>query len=195
MNLQEQEKKIKALVKRIAKCDRCSLAKTRTNTVPGKGSVDSKVMFIGEAPGKNEDLQGVPFIGRAGDIFDKLLNSINLNREQIYICNILKCRPPKNRNPSIEEMKSCVRHLDAQIKIINPQIIATLGNFSTKYVFEKFNLKYTTISQVKGRPTSISSSLGERIIMPLFHPAVAIYNQNRLQELKDDFKVIKKLLK
>lgn len=195
MDRQEKEKRITKLRSQIAVCQRCVLHKTRTHTVPGEGDVDAPIMFIGEAPGRNEDLQGKPFVGRAGDIFDKLLESINLRRDQIYLCNILKCRPPDNRNPLPQEIQACVGSLDLQIKIVNPVIIGTLGNFATTYIFQKFSIPPATISSVHGKIISVETSFGSKKIVPLFHPAVATYNINKLDVLLNDFKVFRKYRK
>jgi len=191
MDLAEQKSKIEKLRKQIAGCTRCSLHKTRTNTVPGEGDVNADIMFIGEAPGKNEDLQGKPFVGRAGDIFEKLLQSIGLTREQIYLCNILKCRPPDNRNPLASEIKACIGSLDLQIKIVNPKVIGTLGNFSTAYIFEKFNIPPAKISTVAGKVIDVTTPFGPKKIVPVFHPAVATYNVHKTDLLIEHFQAFK----
>ena len=138
------------LVKETEICKNC------TNIVVGDGDLNADIMFVGEAPGKNEDLEGKPFVGRAGDIFDQLLTSVGLTREDIYLCNILKCRPPGNRNPLSSEIRSCSGSLDIQIKVINPAIIATLGSFATTTIFEKFSLRPANISSVAGKMSGIS---------------------------------------
>ena len=134
--LMNKEEKMKKVTDKIKKCRNCDLNKNRNNPVVGDGSVDAKIMFIGEAPGHNEDMQGLPFVGRAGRILDELLNSINLERKDVYISNILKCRPEKNRNPLKNEIVSCSEYLDTQIEIIQPKIIIPLGNFACKFIFE-----------------------------------------------------------
>lgn len=189
-----KEKKIAELRVKIASCERCDLHQTRANTVPGEGDVNSPIMFIGEAPGKNEDLQGKPFIGRAGNVFSRLLESIGLTREDIYLCNILKCRPPNNRNPLSSEIQSCVGSLDQQIKIINPVVIGTLGNFSTTYIFQKFGLEPQKISSVVGKCFPVSTPFGEKVIIPTFHPAVATYNVHKMDTLINDFQIFKMYL-
>jgi len=191
MDLTEKKFRIEKLRKQIAECTRCSLHQTRTNTVPGEGDVDADIMFIGEAPGRNEDLQGKPFVGRAGDVFDKLLKSINLTREQIFLCNILKCRPPENRNPLPNEINSCIGSLDIQIKIVNPKVIGTLGNFSTAYIFEKFNVPPAKISAVAGKVIDITTPFGPKKIIPVFHPAVATYDINKTDLLIEHFQAFK----
>jgi len=181
------------LKQEILNCKKCELWKIRTNSVVGEGSQDTDIIFIGEAPGFNEDKKGKPFIGQAGKIFDELLNSINLKREDIYITNILKCHPPQNRNPTQEEIKSCSIHLNNQIELIKPKIICCLGNFATDYIFKKFNLKEKIqgISKIHGEIFTISTLTGVIKIIPLYHPAVATYNSNMLETLKKDFKILK----
>jgi len=191
MDLTEKKLHIKKLRKQIAECTRCSLHQTRTNTVPGEGDVNADIMFIGEAPGKNEDLQGKPFVGRAGDIFQKLLQSIGLTREQIYLCNILKCRPPDNRNPLSSEITACIGSLDLQIKIVNPKVIGTLGNFSTSYIFEKFNVPPAKISSVAGKVIDVITPFGPKKVIPVFHPAVATYNVHKTDLLIEHFQAFK----
>lgn len=194
MSREEKKTRIEKLRSEIASCKRCSLHKTRTHTVPGEGDLNAKIMFIGEAPGKNEDLQGKPFIGRSGKVFDKLLESVGLTRNQIFLCNILKCRPPDNRNPLATEIHACTRNLDIQIKVIDPQVIATLGNFSTTYIFQKFNLALEKISAVHGQVIGVDTAFGHKKIVPLFHPAVATYNNSKLNVLLNDFCVFKQFL-
>ena len=194
MTSEEKRIRIEKLRGQIAKCERCRLHETRTHTVPGEGSVDAAIMFIGEAPGRNEDLQGKPFVGRAGDVFDQLLHSVGLTREGIYLCNILKCRPPGNRGPLSDEVQACVGSLDIQIKVINPKIIATMGNYATTYIFEKFSLTAANISSVHGKILDVETPFGPKKIIPLFHPAVATYDPNKIDILLKDFRIFKSLL-
>ncbi|MFA5087401.1 MAG: uracil-DNA glycosylase [Candidatus Omnitrophota bacterium] len=193
MTKDEKEKRIGKLRQQVASCLRCPLGQTRINAVLGEGSIDARVMLIGEAPGKNEDMQGRPFVGRAGDILDALLESAQLTREQVYICNILKCRPPNNRNPSNEEILACVGSLDIQLQVINPPIIGTLGNFATAYIFQKFSIPLAKISQVHGKIFKVDGPLGPKIVIPLFHPAVVTYNGQKMAVLLKDFQVLKKM--
>ena len=174
----------------ISNCRKCGLYKTRTNTVPGDGNKDADIFFIGEAPGKNEDLQGKPFVGKAGKVLDELLDSINLERSDIFIGNILKCRPPNNRNPYDKEIKACTPFLDKQMDIINPKVIVPLGNFATQYIFEKFNIPKQKISKVHGEKFEINTFNSKLIIIPVFHPAVVTYNKNKMPTMKKDFKNI-----
>ena len=186
----EIEKEIKQLEHVIVSCKKCELWKTRKNPVVGNGSLDAGVMFIGEAPGYHEDMQGVPFVGRAGKVFDELLQSIELKRGEVYVCNILKCRPPGNRNPFDSEIKACTPYLDRQITAIKPKVIGTLGNFATSYVLEKFGLQAEKIGKIHGKTFHIKNLLFESRIIPLYHPAAATYNPNMKSVLMDDFKAI-----
>jgi uracil-DNA glycosylase family 4 len=158
------------------------LKETATNLVFGDGNPDADVMFIGEAPGKNEDLQGLPFVGSAGKILDKLIESAGLTRDQVYITSVLRYRPPKNRDPKPSEIEAVAPFLDEQIKIINPKIIATLGRHSLK----KF-LPDAKIAQVHGTPQKISWQGMDLIIFPLYHPAAVIYNRGLNKTLQEDF--------
>lgn len=191
MDIAEKTLRIEKLRAQIASCERCRLHKTRTHTVPGEGSLEADIMFIGEAPGRNEDLQGKPFVGRAGNIFDQLLSSVSLTREDIYLCNILKCRPPENRNPLSDEVHACVGSLDIQLRVVNPKVVATLGNYATTYIFEKFSLEPVKISQVHGRVFVKETPLGTIKIVPLYHPAVATYDPSKMGVLLKDFRVFK----
>ncbi|HUV79501.1 MAG TPA: uracil-DNA glycosylase [Candidatus Bathyarchaeia archaeon] len=181
---------------RIKTCKRCELWETRTNPVVGAGSLSAKIVFVGEAPGYYEDLKGEPFVGRAGKVLDDLLASVGLQRNEVYIANVLKCRPPGNRNPTTEEIRACTLYLDAQLEIIHPEIIATLGNFSLSYIFDKFGLhsKKDKISKIHGKVFAVSTIAGVVKIVPLYHPAVATYNPNMKGALIEDFKVLAKLL-
>ena len=180
----DKETEMKKLEQGVNDCKLCSLYETRNNPVIGEGSLDVKILFIGEGPGYWEDMKGRPFVGRSGKVLDELLESIGLKREDVYIANIVKCRPPENRNPMTEEIKACTPFLDLQIEIIQPKIIATLGNFATSFIFEKFGLEKKSISTVHGKVFD----MGSVKIIPLFHPAVAVYNSNRKGELMEDFK-------
>jgi len=179
----------------VLNCKKCSLYQTRTHPVIGEGSPRAKIMMIGEAPGFNEDQVGRPFCGKAGKILDELLNSIGIKREEIYITNILKCRPPENRNPQADEIKACTPYLDRQIEIIQPGAICTLGNYSAAFIMEKYGVagQIQGISKIHGKIFEIKSLFGEILIIPLYHPAVATYNINMKEVLKRDFKVLAKL--
>ena len=178
----------------VLNCKRCCLYKTRTNPVIGEGNHQAKIMFIAEAPGFNEDITGHPFCGASGGILDELLNSVGIKRQQIYITNILKCRPPENRGPKPEEIKACSSYLEKQIEIIKPKVICTLGNYSTTFIFEKYGLKNRIqgISKIHGRLFESKNLFQSIIIIPFYHPAVASYNPNMKQILVKDFKTLEK---
>ena len=185
-----REEEMKRLEEGIKECKRCELWKTRTKPVVGEGSLSAKLMLVGEAPGYYEDLKGIPFVGKAGKVLDELLGSVRLGRSEVYIANVLKCRPPGNRNPATEELKACTPYLDAQIEIIEPAVIATLGNFSLGYIFDKFGLKADKISKLHGKVFTVSTIAGIKKIVPLYHPAVATYNPGMKGVLRDDFKAL-----
>lgn len=157
--------------------------------VIGAGSHDADIMFIGEAPGKNEAKTGRPFCGASGRILDELLSSIKMNREDIYITNIVKDRPTANRDPRPEEIEIYSPFLDRQIEIIKPSVIVTLGRFSMDYIMKKFNLEkeLQPISKIHGKIFDTKTNFGEIKILPLYHPAVAIYSRTQLPQLKQDF--------
>jgi uracil-DNA glycosylase family 4 len=184
----DKEEGMSRIGKDVESCRKCGLCKTRNRPVVGAGSLDAGIMFIGEAPGFKEDLQGKPFVGRAGEVFDELLKSVGLERRDVYIANLLKCRPPGNRSPSQEEIKTCTPYLDEQLSIIRPGVIATLGSFSMSYIFGKFGLREDKISRIHGRVFRISNLAGTRKIIPLYHPAVATYNPGMKGVLLEDFK-------
>lgn len=182
--------KLENLNERIKKCTACDLAKTRTTVVPGEGNSQAEIMFIGEGPGKNEDLQGRPFVGSAGKFLDELLKQIDLKREDVYIANVVKCRPPNNRDPLPEEVQTCWPWLEKQIKIIKPRIIIPLGRHSlNRFVPE------AKISQYHGRALRRKFPvLGELIFFPCYHPAAALYNGSLRKVLEEDFKKIPKVV-
>jgi len=181
----------KELENKIKNCKKCSLWKNRNNPVVGEGRKDARIMFIGEAPGYWEDIKGRPFVGKAGKVLDELLDSINLKREEIYITNILKCRPPNNRNPLQEEIDFCTPYLDRQIELINPEIIATLGNFALAYISHKFGLEKKNIGTMHGKMFKIKTLFGDICIVPLYHPAAAVYNPQMKDILLEDMKSVK----
>jgi uracil-DNA glycosylase family 4 len=193
MSREEEMARIAALVH---SCQRCELWRTRTNPVVGEGSLSARLMFIGEAPGYSEDQQGRPFVGKAGKVLDELLASIGLHRSEVYIANVLKCRPPGNRDPLPAEIEACTPYLDAQLEFIQPEVIATLGNFSVAYIFEKFGLqaKKDKISKIHGKVFTVSSIAGVTTIVPLYHPAVATYNPGMKQTLLEDIQLLRELL-
>ncbi len=173
------------------KCKKCLLHEGRTNTVPGAGSPKAEVMFIGEGPGKDEDLQGEPFVGAAGKFLDQLLEEAGLKREDVYIANVVKCRPPGNRDPFPEEVEACWPYLEAQIRAIQPELIVTLGRHS----MGRF-LPGLKISQAHGKAKRYKGlDGGKQVYYPMYHPAVALYNGSYREILIEDAKRIPKLLK
>ena len=179
------------IVDEIIVCRKCQLHKTRKNAVPGEGNIDNRIVFIGEAPGYSEDLKGKPFVGDAGKFLDILLKETNLLRDSVFITNIVKCRPPNNREPSMEEIKTCSPYLDRQIRIIKPKIMITLGNHSTSYIFHKVGLPFDGITQIHGKFFETCISKIRTTIFPTFHPASALYNPRYKNLLLQDFRVVK----
>lgn len=177
----------------MLKCDRCDLYKTKTNYVFGEGNEKAKIMLIGEAPGSNEDKHGRPFVGRAGIILNELLDSVNIDRENIFISNILHCRPPGNRQPTENETQKCTFFLNWQLALIKPKIICPLGNHATDFIMKEYGLKDKVegISKLHGKVFKVSSIEGEKEIIPLYHPAVATYNPDMKKVLMEDIKVLK----
>ncbi|MDX6435983.1 MAG: uracil-DNA glycosylase [Gaiellaceae bacterium] len=174
----------------VAGCTKCALSEGRTQVVFGAGSPTAELMFVGEAPGFHEDKQGVPFVGAAGKLLSKLPEGIGLTREEVYIANVIMCRPPGNRNPLPEEIAACEGHLFRQIELIGPKLVATLGNFATKLL----SGKPAGITQVHGREQDVVLG-GQRVtIYPIFHPAAALYTPRMLEVLKADFARLPELL-
>lgn len=167
------------IVSQIAACTLCSLSERRNRTVPGDGSPAADIMFIGEAPGYYEDQQGLPFVGAAGKVLTDLLAAIGLRRSDVYITNMVKCRPPNNRDPQTAELQACADYLDRQIALIDPKVIVTLGRFS----FGKF-FPGRTISRERGKPRMWNG----RMIYPMYHPAAALHNPNLKPALENDFR-------
>lgn len=164
--------------------------------VIGEGSHDANIMFIGEAPGKNEAETGRPFCGRSGAMLDELLASIKVDREKVYITNIVKDRPPKNRDPKPEEIELYAPFLDRQIDIIQPKVIATLGRYAMNYIMERYGLEseLRPISENHGKVFDVTMSFGTIKMIPLYHPAVAIYNRTTKDVLEEDFQILKKFI-
>lgn len=182
---------ISTLLLEIKDCRKCLLSEQRTNSVPGYGNFKADVLFIGEGPGKNEDLQAKPFVGAAGKLLDKLLDSIDMTRDDIYITNVVKCRPPNNRDPLKDEVKTCWSYLERQIKIIKPKLIVTLGRHSMNRFMK--NLK---ISDVHGKSVySDGIWQNKQMYLPLYHPAAALYDPRKKNILFQDFAQIPIILK
>jgi DNA polymerase len=174
----------------VASCTKCALAQGRTQVVFGSGAPAADLMFVGEAPGFHEDKNGVPFVGAAGQLLSKLLDGIGLTRDEVFVANVLKCRPPGNRDPQPEEIAACEPHLWKQIELIRPKLICTLGNFATKLL----SGKPTGITQVHGQPQDVVLGGSPVTLYPIFHPAAALYTPRMLQVLQEDFARIPQLL-
>ncbi len=178
------------LYRDVATCTRCPLHADRTKAVFGSGNADAELIFIGEAPGAEEDRQGLPFVGRAGQLLTTLLGEIGLRREDVFIANILKSRPPGNRDPQPDEIDACWPYLERQIELIEPKVIATLGNFATK----RITASQVGITRVSGVPQV--HELGGRtvFVLPLFHPAAALRTPSVLERLREHFAELPRLL-
>src|SRR5580658_2320792 len=187
----ERREALKQLLVEARGCTRCAeLAATRTSVVFGAGNADAELMFVGEAPGANEDLQGLPFVGAAGKLLEKLLGEIGLSRAEVFIANVLKCRPPGNRDPLPVEIENCHEYLYRQVELIQPKVICSLGNFSTKLL----RADPTGITRLHGQPQLLT--LGARTVRlyPIFHPAAALYTPRMLATLREDFARLPDLL-
>jgi uracil-DNA glycosylase family 4 len=187
----ERREELKAVWEQARTCTRCpQLASTRTTVVFGSGNADADLMFVGEAPGANEDKQGLPFVGQAGKLLAQLLEEIGLSRSDVFIANLLKCRPPGNRDPLPGEIDACQDYLFRQLELIQPLVVCTLGNFSTKLLRED----PTGITRLHGRPEVLT--IGRRAVRlyPIFHPAAALYTPRMLETLREDFQRLPELL-
>ncbi len=184
-NNSTKTEQLQTISQQIATCQQCRLCQKRTNTVPGNGDPNSEIVFVGEGPGKNEDLQGVPFVGAAGKYLDQLLASIGLTRPQIFITNIVKCRPPDNRDPLPDEVSTCSPFLTNQLHILQPKLIITLGRHAMN-----FFLPDLKISSAHGQPKRYRG----QVYLPLYHPAAGLYNPNNRTAINQDFLKIPAIL-
>src|SRR5881392_1896874 len=186
----EQLTELEVLSRHVAGCTRCKLHEGRTQVVFGNGNPDADLMFVGEAPGFHEDKQGLPFVGQAGKLLDKLLTGIGLTRADVFVANVLKCRPPGNRDPQPDEIEACESHLFKQIELIQPMVVATLGNFATKLL----SGRPLGITRVHGQEQETTLG-GRRVLLyPLYHPAAALYTPAMLRVLESDFARLPELL-
>ena len=176
---------LEELNEQIRQCQRCRLSKARTLAVPGEGPEDAAIVLIGEAPGFHEDQQGRPFVGASGNFLEQLLASINLSRRDVYICNVIKCRPPSNREPQPDEIAACRPYLDRQLELIEPKLIITLGRFSMRLAFSG-----VTISRIHGKPKKV----GDTVYLPMFHPAAALHQPKYRSLIEKDFAKIPQIL-
>ncbi len=190
MSLVNKKEAIEILEDEIKNCKKCGLYRTRIKPLTDRGNLDAEVMLIGEAPGYNEDLTGKAFIGKAGEILNKLLGSINLLREDTYITSIVKCKPPHNDDPTGEQINACKPYLDRQISIISPRVLVPLGRFACAFIFEKYGLRKERISEAHGKTYTVNSLFGCIKISPQYHPSVAGYNAEMMSTLLEDFKAV-----
>ena len=186
----EQLTELEVLSRQVAGCTRCRLHEGRTQVVFGNGNPDADLMFVGEAPGFHEDKQGLPFVGQAGKLLDKLLAGIGLTRADVFVCNVLKCRPPGNRDPVPDEKEACEPYLFRQVELIKPKVIATLGNHATK----QLSGKETGITRVHGQPQRLNVGALAVVLYPLYHPAAALYTPAMFKVLEEDFARLPELL-
>ena len=179
-----------ALYREARGCTRCALHQGRTQVVFGSGNADADLMFVGEAPGFHEDQQGIPFVGRAGAFLDELLAESDMRRDEVFVANVLKCRPPGNRDPEPEEIETCRPYLQGQVELIEPRVICTLGNFATKLLTRSSR----GITQVHGRPQEHEIAGRPLRVYPLFHPAAALRTPRVKEQLREDFARLPALL-
>lgn len=183
--LDDRHRVIEEVATVVRACGRCELCRGRTHAVPGQGNIDTDILFIGEAPGMNEDKQGLPFIGASGQFLNELLATIGLDRESVFITNVVKCRPPGNRDPLPDEIAACQPYLDTQIDAIDPTMIVTLGRFSMARWFPN-----ERISRIHGQPKVVE----ERVIVPMYHPAAALHQGSLRATIEADFQKLPRIL-
>jgi uracil-DNA glycosylase family 4 len=191
---QSRLEKMKILEEQIQNCNRCGLCHSRRKAVLGEGNIESPLAFVGEAPGRKEDETGRPFVGSAGRLLDRLLSHIGLDRHEVYITNVVKCRPPGNRRPKSGEVRSCTPYLDEQLTAISPQVIAPMGNSATAHLLRRFGLERASIGEIHGRAIDVEAPWGRAVLFPLYHPAAVLYNRELEAELTQDFESLRALL-
>jgi DNA polymerase len=174
------------IAEKVANCNKCDLYHSREKGVPGEGPTNAEIIFIGEGPGFHENMQGRPFVGAAGDFLVELLDGIGLKREDVFITNVVKCRPPGNRDPAPEELKTCSPYLDQQLQVINPKVIVTLGRFS----MARF-IPHAKISEIHGQPVQVKGML----VVPFYHPAAALHRPSLRSVVEKDFASLPELIK
>ncbi len=171
--------------KAVTTCTKCRLCKSRKNAVPGEGSLNAQIVFVGEAPGQQEDEQGRPFVGRSGMLLNEMLMKIGLSRRDVWIGNVIKCRPPENRDPMVDELRACTPYIESQVDLIDPKVVVTLGRIALDYF-----LPDVKIGEAHGKPYRYKT----KIIFPLYHPAAALRNPTLKDVLQKDFYKLKELL-
>jgi uracil-DNA glycosylase family 4 len=190
----QKGERLEEVSREVVACSLCGLYEGRLNPVPGEGDPDSPVVFVGEAPGREEDEQGRPFVGSAGRLFDRLLGEAGMEREGVYITNILKCRPPGNRRPKSGEIAACSKHLERQLEIIVPTVISPMGNSATGHLMRRFGLKRRSIGRVHGKLYPVEAPWGRAYVFPLYHPAAVLYNRRLEDELRLDLEALMGIL-
>jgi len=187
----ERDNELRKIKEEVIACQRCHLFRLRKYPVIGEGNHKAKIVFVGEAPGREENASGRPFVGQAGKILNSLLKSIGLKREDVYITNILKCRPPRNRDPEENEIIACSPFLKKQIEIINPKVVCSLGRYAMNFLMDEFGLgkEIEPISKAHGKIFKVKSG---PFLIPFYHPAVAVYNASMKNCLIEDFKILRK---
>jgi len=184
---------LEAVAEEVLSCKRCPLHATRTRAVPGEGDPCARVVFVGEAPGYNEDIQGRPFVGAAGNLLNEMLKVAGLSREEVFITNVVKCRPPNNRDPAEEEVEACKPYLLRQLKVIQPEIVVCLGRHSARVLFELAGLRFESIMRARGELRRLTVSGLEILCLPTLHPAAALYNPRLRNLLETDFRTLARL--
>jgi len=177
----------------VENCRKCGLWKTRRHPVLGEGNPKAEVVFIGEAPGREEDELGRPFVGAAGRLLNEVLSEIGIKRGEVYITNVVKCRPPGNRQPTKREIKACSPYLDRQISIIKPRIVVALGNTAASYILDRYNMRFTSMERMHGKAFRVGTMWGEMKILLTYHPAAALRNPNLRGVIKKDLEELANL--
>ncbi len=182
------------IVDEILRCSKCDLHQYRSRPVPGEGPLDSKLLFIGEAPGQKEDEEGRPFVGAAGKLLTELLEARGIKRSEVFITNVVRCRPPNNREPSDDEIVACGEYTTSIIKLVTPKILVTLGNYAGKFIFGLAGIRWAGVSRMRGRVFNADLlGLKNVYLFPTYHPATALYNPNIKPILSSDFDAISEL--
>ncbi len=184
MHTEDKQSVLNKLIEQMGDCKRCKLHPARKNIVFGEGNPDAKLVFVGEAPGADEDVQGQPFVGKAGQLLTRIIEAIDLKRSDVYIANIIKCRPPSNRNPEADEINACIPFLKKQIEIIDPKILCTLGNVATQAILDT----ESGITKLRGRFHELAGIK----VMPTYHPSYLLRDQSKKRETWEDMKIVKK---
>ena len=190
----DRERLFRGLSEEVEGCGRCGLCARARNRVVGEGNLDSRVVFVGEAPGRREDESGRPFVGSAGKLLDGLLAGAGLSRREVFISNVVMCRPPENRKPTRAEVEVCSGHLESLLEIIGPKVVAPMGNSAVEYFFAKYGIDGAVIGNVHGKSRRVTMPWGEVVIFPLYHPAATIYNRGLRGELEVDMVTLARLL-